>query len=217
LRIDAVGSTLAEILAKVASATGMKIDVPAAANRERMPVVVAGPGPAFQIVASLLSDTDFDYVMQASDTDPEKLQYVLLLPREKKSSGGNGTDAAALPSSGRLAKAVTPVAPPEDTQPADSPPPSENTIADANLPNSQPAPAQPGQDGPPPPEQHKSTTPPLYGQPFQTNAAKVFPVPPPSVLSQQNISQQLQQMYQQRMQMVQQDRQAAAPPNPGQD
>ena len=100
LRIDALGSTLADVLTKVAALTGVKIDVPAGADSERMPVVELGPGPARQILASLLSDSNFDYLIQASDADPEKIQSVLLMPREKKGERDQWTDAAARASRG---------------------------------------------------------------------------------------------------------------------
>src|SRR2546430_2687658 len=46
-------------------------------------------------------------------------------------------------------------------------------------------------------------------QPEQLNGQRVAPMSPPSNLNPQSINQQLQQMYQQRVQIVQQDRQAA--------
>src|ERR1700680_314957 len=105
LRIDALDSTLADVLKKVGALTGVNIDVPAGANSERMHIVELGPGPARQILASLLSDSNFDYLIQASDTDPEKIQSVLLMPREKRGSGTNGTDAAGRPSRSPYARA----------------------------------------------------------------------------------------------------------------
>src|SRR6516162_1743156 len=55
LRIDALDSTLGDVLTKVAALTGVKIETPAGASSERLPVVKLGPGPARQILASLLS------------------------------------------------------------------------------------------------------------------------------------------------------------------
>jgi hypothetical protein len=95
LRIEALDSTLADVLRKVASLTGVTIDIPAGANSERMPVVDFGPGPARQVLASLLSDSGFDFLIQASGTDPGKIQNVLLIARDKKGSGSNGAEVVA--------------------------------------------------------------------------------------------------------------------------
>ena len=203
LRINTLDSTLADVLKKVADLTGVKIDVPAGANSERMPVVELGPGPARQVLASLLSGSNLDYVIQASDTDPTKIQSVLLMPRDKRGSGTNGTEAAARPIRSPFARAA--VAPPEEA-PApvpDIPVPAqpENAAAEASSLNPQPALTQPEQ-----------------AQPGQSNLPKPGTLTPPQTMTPENINQQLQQMYQQRMQMIQQDRQTgspAAPANPG--
>src|SRR3954471_21101286 len=51
LKIDAVGSTLADVLKKVGTLAGVSIDIPAGANTERMPFVELGPGPPREILA----------------------------------------------------------------------------------------------------------------------------------------------------------------------
>lgn len=209
LRIDALDSTLADVLTKVAALTGVKIDVPAGANSERMPVVELGPGPARQILAALLNDSNFDYLIQASDTEPEKLQSVMLMLREKKGSGTNGTDAAARPFRSPYARAVAATVKAEEAPVPDSPvaAPPENAAAEAGSLNPQPAPTQPDQPMQLP-----------LSQPEQSNLTKPPPLTPPQTMNPQSINQQLQQMYQQRMQMMQQDRQtgsSGAPANPG--
>src|ERR1039457_6281954 len=87
LRIDAFDVTLADVLQKVAALTGVIIDLPAGARNERMPVVELGPGTARQVLAELLSDSTFDFFIQSPGADPDKLQSVLLIPREKKGGG----------------------------------------------------------------------------------------------------------------------------------
>src|ERR1039458_1977939 len=87
LRIDAFDVTLADVLTKVAALTGVTIEVPAGAHHERMPVVELGPGTARQVLAELLSDSTFDFLIQSPSEDPEKLQSVLLIPRDKKGAG----------------------------------------------------------------------------------------------------------------------------------
>ena len=207
LRIAALGSTLAEVLAQVAALTGVNIDVPAGANSERMPVVELGPGPARQVLASLLSDSDFDYLIQASDADPEKIQSVLLMAREKKGSGTNGTDVMARASRGPAAPA-----PPEVTA-SDSPAPAPPEIPapDASSLNPQPASAPSEQATPPSPVQPDLSGQPLL-QPDTSNPAKPGALTPPAALTPQSINQQLQQMYQQRAQMTQQDHSTGTQP-----
>ena len=50
------------------------------------------PGPARSVLASLLTGTSLDFVIQASDTDQTQIQSVLLTPRIK---GGSSNDSAA--------------------------------------------------------------------------------------------------------------------------
>ena len=201
LKIDAFGSTLADVLTQVATLTGVKIDIPAGASSERMPVVELGPGPARQILAALLSDSNFDYLIQASDADPERIQSVLLMPREKKGSGINGADVVARASRG---PDVAAAAPPEAPV-ADSPVPPAAAEA-----NSNPAPAA----APPTPVQPDQTGQFPLLQPDTTNPAKPGALTPPATLNQDSINQQLQQMYQQRLQMTQQDHYTGTQPLP---
>jgi hypothetical protein len=187
LKIDALNATLADVLAKVAALTGVKIDLPEGATSEPMPVVDLGPGPAREILASLLRDSNFDYLILASDQDPEKIQSVVLMTRDKRGSGSNATEVATRPVRSPYSRAAAPPPRPEEVAPPD----------------------------PPASVQPELSAPPTFGQPLQTNIPPTFPVPPPAVMNQQNINQQLQQMYQQRMQMVQQDRQIGQPAAPG--
>jgi hypothetical protein len=189
LRINALGASLADVLTQVAALTGVKIDVPAGADSERMPVVELGPGPARQILASLLSDSNFDYLIQASDADPEKIQSVLLMPREKKGSGTNGTDVVARASRGPAAPA-----PPEVPAP-DSPVAPQPEVTAPEASSLTPAPAA---------MQADQLALPASLQPDAS--AKPGALTPPQALSPASINQQLQQMYQQRVQMTQQDR-----------
>ena len=216
LRIDVLDSTLADVLTKVAALTGVKIEVPTDASSERMPVVKLGPGPPRQVLASLLSESNLDYLIQASDTDPEKIQSVLLMPREKKGSGTNATELASRPVRSPYSRAVAPPPKPEEV-PVDSTVPAQPEIAatDAISVNPPPASTQPDQSAPPQSEQADQS---MQLRPVpadQTNVPKTFPVSPPQTLTPQAMNQQLQQMYQQRMQMIQQDRQAVPPVNPG--
>jgi hypothetical protein len=82
LTIIAENSKLGDILAAVSERMGAEIELPASASDERIWVRL-GPGPARRVLAALLGGTDLDYVIQASETDPEGIQSVLLTPRTK--------------------------------------------------------------------------------------------------------------------------------------
>jgi hypothetical protein len=212
LKIDVVNATLAEVLNKVAVVTGVKIDAPAEASSERMPVLKLGPGSAREILASLLRDTHFNYLIQDSDTDPDKIQSVLIMPAEKNTTP-DGPAPAQSPyrrGGGR---------PPEQvarSEEAPSQPGSEPVRESAvNPPPASPVPDPSGAPSPNPSEQPGAPiTPAGFSDATRTNGTSPAQLSPPPVLSQQNISQQLQQMYQQRMQMVQQSRETAAPTGP---
>ena len=206
LRIDIANSTLAEILTRLAALTGAKIEIPEGASAEQIPSLQLGPGPARQIVASLLSDSNFDYVIQGADTEPDKLQTVLLLPRGKRD---NAPDVLTRPGRAPYARAAAAPPPPEEA-PAPAVP---SATQDQALTSSLSGPTVQPDQASFPASQPDLSAPPVFGQPLQTNVPKTFPVPPPATLDQQNINQTLQQMYQQRMQM-QPGQQGASPAPP---
>ena len=91
LKIDASNSTLAAVLEAVRACTGTEMDVPESAAKQRL-FASLGPGPVRQVLASLLSSTDFNYLIQSSDSDPQKVRTVLLMAR---TTGDSATTAAA--------------------------------------------------------------------------------------------------------------------------
>ncbi len=82
LTINASNSTLGDILNAVRSVMGADIDAPPKASREKMAAKL-GPGPAREVLSSLLSWTDYNYLIQASDSDPNGIQSILLTARSK--------------------------------------------------------------------------------------------------------------------------------------
>jgi len=89
LTIVAENSTLGDILREVHRNTGAVIDVPANAT-ERV-VTRIGPGPARDVLATLLNGSPFNYVMLGSETDPTSVASVMLT---MKAGGGSGETAA---------------------------------------------------------------------------------------------------------------------------
>jgi hypothetical protein len=79
LAIVAPNSTLSDILHAVRNKTGANIDIPPGAN-ERV-VSSFGPGPARDVLASLLNGSHFNYVMVGTEADPTAVAQVILTPR----------------------------------------------------------------------------------------------------------------------------------------
>jgi len=192
LTIHAIDLTLADVLEKVAAVTGLDIDIPESTRSQLMPLVQFGPGPAREILSSLLNDANFDYLIQESDTEPDKLQSVLILPRKKKGGAANGMELAARPSHSPLAR-VTPAKSDVTSVPDNPPAQAANTTAEASASNPQPSAPQDQLEEPPSRE--------------PSNLMKSAELTPPPIANPQNANQTLQQMYQQRMQMIQQSRQ----------
>jgi hypothetical protein len=197
LRIDAFDVTLADVLAKVADLAGVIIEIPPGARTERLPVVQLGPGTARQVLAELLSDSTFDFLIQSPSSDPEKLQSVLLMPRDKKGGATAAADGSARPPRGPSALAAAqPEAPvPEIPAPEAS---SVNTVAEA-MPAAPSTPPAQTAALPDLPMQMPSSS--LQQDP--SASSRPGALAPPATLTPQSINQQLQQMYQTRMQMIQ--------------
>jgi hypothetical protein len=80
LRISANNSTLVSILTAVHACIGVQIDIPAGAGSSRT-FEELGPGPEREVLESLLSGTDFNYVIGSTDENPQKVETVLLMQR----------------------------------------------------------------------------------------------------------------------------------------
>jgi len=76
LSIIAKNATLSSILRVVGEKTGAVIDVPDGAD-ERV-VSQLGPGPAREVIASLLNGSHFNYVMIGNETDATSVAHVIL-------------------------------------------------------------------------------------------------------------------------------------------
>jgi hypothetical protein len=91
LTIVAENSKLSDVLSALRASMGADIDLPASASAERIWARL-GPGPARKILATLLSATKLDYVIQASDSDPDGIRNVWLTAR---TTGPAATSARA--------------------------------------------------------------------------------------------------------------------------
>jgi hypothetical protein len=165
LTIVAENSKLSDVLSSLRACTGADIDLPASASGDRIWARL-GPGPARQILATLLSGTKLDYVIQASETDPDGIRNVWLTRRTDSSAVAvaKPVTPAARPLPPRLSDAERRVPVPnrsaaEDRAPDDivTPDASAPTDATPTVPQSQPAPtdaapagATPAAGSPPP-------------------------------------------------------------------
>jgi len=85
LTIDAENSSLSDVLLAIRSRTGASIEMPASTNRERIAIHL-GPAPIREVISSLLYGTDFNYVIQSSETDETALGKVIITARESDAS-----------------------------------------------------------------------------------------------------------------------------------
>lgn len=103
LTIAATNSTLADILKAVRTQTGAAVDVPG--NPTERVVGQFGPGPARDVLASLLNGSHFNYVLLGSETNPNALDRVILMAKSgtmEQSSGGTSEQAYVPDRSGPL-------------------------------------------------------------------------------------------------------------------
>jgi hypothetical protein len=213
LTITAENSTLADILVAIRTRTGAEIDVPPNASHERIAARL-GPGPAREIIATLLSWTDFDYIIQASDSDPAGVQSVLLTPRGKSdttvaSAGMDGPGASVPRANHRLGHGNTSrpaEAPESDSSEAES---TETPIA-ATQPAPQPTTAVAAADLSPAQPDAQTNTPPMQANLNPALATANSDLSQSSGNSTEERIQTLQNLYQQRKQMIQDARKPPA-------
>ena len=101
LTIQALNVPLTRLLDAVSRQIGTIIDVPAGAYE----AVVGefGPGRPAAVLAALLNGSHFNYVMTASQADPDRLERVILTVRTDK----RGQEATATPTSDTRAAVVS--------------------------------------------------------------------------------------------------------------
>jgi hypothetical protein len=96
ITISADNSTLDAILAAVRGCTGAKIDTPAGAAEVRS-FEELGPGPVREVLDDLLSGTPYNYVIQSSEANPLKVEQVMLSMRTKDGDKpGSGSSSGAI-------------------------------------------------------------------------------------------------------------------------
>jgi hypothetical protein len=180
LTIQAKDCTLSEILDAVRAKTGASIDV-SGGTSEHMTVKI-GPGPARQVLSSLLAWTDFDYVIQGADADSVAIQSIMLIPKTKSSPTATAAGTPALvpnrqPLAGQPRMAVEPTPAPVETPEPEAAAPTQQPTADA-APVERSAAAASGitpETGPATSTQGKSPTEMIQQQHNQTPGAPPLP------------------------------------------
>jgi hypothetical protein len=96
MTISADNSTLGGVLAAVHACIGVQVDIPEGASESRV-FEDLGPGPARQVLETLLNGTDFNFVIVSSNSDPQKIESVLLMlrPTETASTRDGAPDHSA--------------------------------------------------------------------------------------------------------------------------
>jgi hypothetical protein len=237
LTINSDNSTLGDILAAIRRLTGADLEIPAKGSSERIAARL-GPGPAREIISTLLSWTDFDYVIQASDSDAAGIRSVLLTPRGKSevtvANAGTPADTPARAmyrsyaqphphkseetSAEENAGATQSEAAAEPPQPSSQPASADSQLASAAAagtvepPTATAAVVSPGPDQP-----GASTVPPAVSTDTQTahgdltaSAAISDPAAPAPLSESEQRIQDMQNLFQQRKQMTEEARKPPA-------
>lgn len=205
LTINANNTPLGDVLAALRGCTGADIDIPGAAMAEHVTAQL-GPGPARKILSDLLGWSNFDYVIQGSEDDPLAVQSVTLFERMK--GPGNGPVMNSV-----VARAQPPMA----SRPAEAPT-AQESMGGSSVESAAVA-VDTHQDHAEPPA-------PLTnglgdGESLQSKIANApsnnpaGPAPNPMMgQSPEAMAQQLQQMYQQRRLIQEQQNQAVGQRSP---
>jgi hypothetical protein len=165
LTITAQNSTLSDILAAVRASTGATIEAPPATLNERVATRL-GPGPARDVLASLLKGSRFDYILLGSLEDPQGVERIVLTAK----TGGASTTASSMPTA--VPAVPRPVRPAPDYAPPSEPVEEEAeqpVMTEDGEPDMQEQPQQPGGQ----PNVAQPATPPLGVQPSTIPGASI--------------------------------------------
>ena len=195
LTIIAENSLLSEVMKALRAALGGDVDLPTGVADQHIWVHL-GPGPARRVLRDLLDGTEFNYVIQASENDPDGIRSVLLTPRSKST----GAEKAGSPERSAIRRMPGTGSDTQSGADSENPPPEPVASVDP----SQTTPAAP----PAPPANASSAR--LQNVPVDLASSALRPDTPTD--HDQQI-QQLQSMYQQRRLLQMQQNQKAAGQN----
>jgi len=230
LTVDTENSTLNEILLAVRAQTGATVEIPPSASTEHVALHI-GPAPVRDVISTLLYGTNYDYVIQAADDDPDGLRAVIVTLRGKGEDMLSADTTVTVPSGpgvrmmkgyaapGKPAFQADAEAALSDSPAIDTPAPTDSASATPPAGSDQAAPA--ATDAAAANTADPSTTPatsadadsspsvdsmPLTSRTSTAALTASEPVGDPSSMS--HMVQDLQRMYQQRQQIQAQQNQA---------
>jgi hypothetical protein len=205
LTIIAENVRLSEVMSALHSAMGTEIDLPSGASEDRVWARL-GPGPARRVLSDLLSNTDLDYVIQASSSDAGGIQSVTLTARVDSGKAGASSEPAGRMDGRRQAHAISVAAEAPDTEVPASQEPAEAAVTpEATTPTPSAAAVDPQPVA-------AAVEPQSVAAAVQSQVADSIAHPgPPASLTQEQMAQQLMNMYQQRKQL--QQNQVGSTPN----
>jgi hypothetical protein len=96
LTIAADNSTMSSVLAGVRACIGLEIQLPKGSGDERT-YINLGPAPVREVLNDLLLATDYDFVIQSSDSSTGKVTGVVLLARANEASDSQDSRGPSLP------------------------------------------------------------------------------------------------------------------------
>src|SRR5438128_9621583 len=150
LSVRSERASLAQVLYEVHRRTGADIAVPAGAEREQV-VTNLGPGPAKEVLASLLNGSHYNFIILGADEGTGSLERVILSPRFEGGAAPAGNFSPPPPGAEQSQNLEVP----------ENPPAAENEpISDPPAPENQPVPAQPVPPAPPDPNAPQGEPPP---------------------------------------------------------
>ena len=196
LTIIAENSSLSDVMKALRAALGTDIDLPTNVADQRIWVHL-GPGSPRGVLRELLDGTEFNYVIQASESDPAGIRSILLTQRGKPTTPGERPEIADPPANRR-----NPRGSPDAASAADS----------ENAPPDSVASTEPSQVAPPASQANQASQ---AGQANQASASASLqntpsnsdPGSPKPGAPMDQMVQQLQSMYQQRRQLQAQQNQ----------
>jgi hypothetical protein len=213
ISISAKYSRLGAILSDIQKCTAVQFDAPEDAKMSLIFDEI-GPGTSADVVATLLNSSGYDFVIGASPDDPEKIEKVILLARNSdKNAGTTNTAAADGREASPLRRAFDQM---RDTARPKSPEEQRARMEAAQAEAEADAAGAPAENAAAPSAAADAT------------AAAPADTPPPSQADDGNSSASkpssgvadkiadMQKLFEQRRQMIQQTQQQAQPQQPGQ-
>jgi hypothetical protein len=207
LTINAENVRLSDVLTTLHNVMGAEIDLPAGASDERIWARL-GPGPARKILSDLLSNTDLNYVIQGSSRDANGIQSVTLTTRIDggPSKVGVSSESAQRMDNRRQPRVNIAATAATETPDQEIPAPPEPAVAAEVTPPAAAEVTPPAAEAPVEPQPVVAS-----GQGQSLVPEAIAHPGPPATLSQEQIVQQLSNMYQQRKQL--QPNQTGSTPN----